>query len=269
MLALRHLPLVAAAAIFFFLAPPHAAAGDPRGTCIAGKTKAAGKSVACRTAAMATIDKGGKADVAACDKNLVRAFSQVERTAGPHVCPTEEDAAVMQRMTEAQAETLHARLGGERFVDQGDGTIIDRRLGLQWEKKIEGSGCLHCVADRYAWTAGVSAPDGAAFGAFLPALNACESADGGVVIGGFAGHCDWRLPTYDELRSIFDFDACFIEGRACVPAVFGPTAPSIYWTVISRRQYDALMVDFSLGFDGWDSKQQPHAVRAVRTMTTQ
>lgn len=244
-----------------------AASGRAREKCIAAKVNAAGKKVACRMTAFAKLAKGQNANVAECDKHLTNAFVRAERRAGAQVCPTEDDADAMQNVTAAHVDQLYARLGGERFVDNGDGTIIDRRTGLQWEKKVEGSGCAHCVDDRYSWSTASGAPDGTAFTSFLRMLNTCESANGTTIIGGFAGYCDWRLPTYVELSTIFDFDSCFVEGRACVPAIFGPTAKYYYWSSISAGPDEAFFSDFNIGFDGQESKVAPFAVRAVRTIT--
>jgi hypothetical protein len=102
-----------------------------------------------------------------------------------------------------------------RYNDKGDGTIVDRTTGLMWEKKVPGSGCLHCVDDRYPWSN---------FGSttiwdWLSAVNA----EGG---RGFAGHDDWRIPNVKELQSIVDY------GRAS-PAVnptLGPNSGGYYWS---------------------------------------
>src|SRR5213593_4722541 len=79
-----------------------------------------------------------------------------------------------------------------RFVDNGDGTVTDRQTGLQWEKKVAGTGCLHCVNDSYTWSASGTAPDGSAFTSFLNTLNGgatgvgnCTSADASTLSGGF------------------------------------------------------------------------------------
>jgi hypothetical protein len=47
----------------------------------------------------------------------------------------------------------------------------------------------------YTWSDSTDedAPNGSAF---------TESTDGAAVTGGYAGHCDWRLPQADELQSI-------------------------------------------------------------------
>jgi Protein of unknown function (DUF1566) len=118
-----------------------------------------------------------------------------------------------------------------RFVDNGDGTVTDHQTGLQWEKKVTGRFCLHCVDRTWVWSNSGTAPDGPAFTTFLRALNNCTSPDGSSVTGGFAGHCDWRLPGIAELNTIVDESAagCF-RGGVCIDPIFGPTAADFYWS---------------------------------------
>jgi hypothetical protein len=68
--------------------------------------------------------------------------------------------------------------GGQRFIDNGDGTIIDLATGLMWIKDPAQVG----LDLRMYW---------------YDAINACENLD-------FAGHEDWRLPNINELMSIVD-----------------------------------------------------------------
>jgi hypothetical protein len=72
------------------------------------------------------------------------------------------------------------------YTDNGDGTITDNQTGLTWEKKSH-DGSIHDVNGAYAWQD--------AFSVFLAALNTPPC---------FAGHCDWRLPNVNELRSLVD-----------------------------------------------------------------
>ena len=144
-----------------------------------------------------------------------------------------------------------------RFVDNGDGTVTDHQTGLIWEKKVAGSGCLHCVNDQYTWSVSGSAPDGTAFTSFLNTLNGgatgvgnCTSADGIAQAGGFNNHCDWRLPTISELRTIVDLSAAGCgSGSPCIDPIFGPTAASPYWssTTFANNPSDAWIKGF---FDG-------------------
>jgi Protein of unknown function (DUF1566) len=87
----------------------------------------------------------------------------------------------------------------QRYVDNGDGTITDNDTGLMWEKKTEGPG-EHNLNDRYTWGhPGDTKPDGTAFTDYLGTLNDGLSSDGTTITHCFANHCDWRLPTFEEL----------------------------------------------------------------------
>ena|SRR5262249_21932172 len=65
-----------------------------------------------------------------------------------------------------------------------------------WETKSPGSGCLHCVADRYRFPG--QTPQDETASAFLAAINM----EGGVGLG---GHSDWRIPNPKELQSLVDY----------------------------------------------------------------
>ncbi len=71
--------------------------------------------------------------------------------------------------------------GGQRFIDNGDGTVVDTATGLMWVKDpsmIPGG----LFSSRMYW---------------YDAINACENLE-------YAGHDDWRLPNINELMSIVD-----------------------------------------------------------------
>src|SRR5689334_20657511 len=84
------------------------------------------------------------------------------------------------------------------------------------------------------------------------------------VTGGFAGHCDWRLPTVVELQTIFDCRA----GNPCIDAPFGPTASGAYWSSTDHSSSGPSLtwvVDFSDGSVGvYPADTGTAYVRAVR-----
>jgi len=129
-----------------------------------------------------------------------------------------------------------------RFVDNGDGTVTDRRTCLMWEKKTgtPGSGvnCTaadvcpdpHAVNNKYTWSTGSPwSFDGTAATVFLRQLNDAV----------FAGRTDWRLPASagsttsptaqdPELESILT--AVAPSCSPCIHPIFEPTATNLYWT---------------------------------------
>ena len=153
------------------------------------------------------------------------------------------------------AGVLHA----QRFTDNGDGTVTDHQSGLMWEKKTPaGGGGVHDVKNQYTWCArnGIfnvcldrsEPPNGTVFTEFLYGLNRGTSVNGDSSNGCFTGHCDWRLPTIVELRTIFDAAQGECGGGigACIDPIFGPTffgtetvgihttpANSFYWSSTS------------------------------------
>lgn len=135
-----------------------------------------------------------------------------------------------------------------RFVDNGNGTITDNQTGLVWEKKSD-DGSVHDKDNSYTWntTFAGTTPNGTVFTDFLGALNNCVSSDGGTVTGGFAGRCNWRLPTVAELRTILL--APFPCGTSpCIHPIFGPTAAAGYWSSTSFADFP--LVAWGVAFGG-------------------
>jgi hypothetical protein len=163
-------------------------------------------------------------------------------------------------------------LSGVRFVDNGDSTVSDTLTGLMWEKKENLDTTVdlsnpHDADNKYSWTVSASPypPDGTAFTDFLARLNSCASSDGTATSGGFAGHCDWRLPTSIELQSILLAPyTCGIS--PCISSVFGATQPGYYWSTTIGTSFPDLAwtVYFDNGFLSTGNRPDSFYVRAVR-----
>ncbi len=80
-----------------------------------------------------------------------------------------------------------------RFLVRRDGTALDRRTGLTWQRcplgtALEDERCIPVPGDPQTLT-------------WTQALAAARTLDEGP---GFAGHRDWRLPAQNELLSIVE-----------------------------------------------------------------
>jgi hypothetical protein len=167
--------------------------------------------------------------------------------------------------------------GSARFVDNGN-SITDNYTGLQWVKTNNQDG----VADfgnpqdadnTYTWgnlggCTFTGCANGSAFTDYLSRLNFCSSQDGSTpVFAGFAGHCDWRLPTIQELKTIIDLGAAGCSsGGPCIDPILGPTVAFDYWSGTTHAGGAAVawVVDFSYGGVVLGSKDVDRWVRAVR-----
>lgn len=139
-----------------------------------------------------------------------------------------------------------------------------------WEQKTTtfGSGVdfadPHDVDNIYSLSPS-GLPSEPLFTEFLALLNGTSS-DGATLTACFAGHCDWRLPTVVELRTIVDTaaGACGGGSGPCIDPIFGPTATTSAgdWSVTPKDAVNTWVVvplDGTLGFDG---PEYGHAVRA-------
>ena len=162
---------------------------------------------------------------------------------------------------------------GPRFVDNRDGTVTDRKTGLVWEKKDnrDGSPDLsdpHDADNLYVWSSSGSAPDGTVFTTFLFELNGGTSSDGLATDGCFAGRCDWRLPTIEELAGIADETqaTCGQGSGACIDPIFGPTQVDAYWsaTTLAAGSTAAWVVNYGSCTTADQGKAIGFSARAVR-----
>lgn len=136
---------------------------------------------------------------------------------------------------------------GDRFVDNGDGTVTDTWAGLMWQKDTadtNGNGVLDFNDDQLSW---------------CEAIRYCD----GLVL---AGHDDWRLPNALELMSIVDYSR---PRSMAIDVAF--TAPdqldSRHWSSTTLGiNVDAIRVLFLYGKVESFARHEPAYVRAVRTM---
>jgi hypothetical protein len=155
-----------------------------------------------------------------------------------------------------------------RYVQNGDATVTDNTTGLVWETKQDcGAVDLtnpHCVENGYNW--GSPGPTGTLYTNFLPALNLDVSSGGSTVC--FANHCDWRIPTVVELKSIISAPDPTCTTSPCIDPAFGPTQAFVYWSSSSEVVIYAFAwgVNFNNGstVNGVDKSHNLLSARAVR-----
>ncbi len=118
--------------------------------------------------------------------------------------------------------------------DNGDGTVLDETTQLLWDK--EGSSYPGTWKD---------AQD------YVNTLNKKT----------FAGYSDWRLPTINELMSLFVANASPFQ--FCLEPVFDP-AKKRFWSADRKSFVAAWYVDAELGFVWWQDFTCFFYARAVR-----
>lgn len=152
----------------------------------------------------------------------------------------------------------------DNFVPQGDGTVVDKRTGLQWmrcslgQKWTTGKTCLG-EPSNYHWQ---------------DALNQSPK---------FAGYNDWRLPNKAELETLVycrtghdngrrssDWLMRACKGESRSPSIskkaFPATPPYVFWSSspYAFNNFYAWAVSFDNGSDYYGSKYIYSRVRLVR-----
>jgi len=119
----------------------------------------------------------------------------------------------------------------ERFIDNGDGTILDTSTGLTWQKDTQDMSFTFKKAAEYA-------------------RNLDLSGKG------------WRVPTRAELIGIVDDEKL----NPCISKVFGKTFSEWYWTstLFSGRSSSAWSVGFNYGSGNYNVVTNFSRVRCVR-----
>ncbi len=141
-------------------------------------------------------------------------------------------------------DVVHTTPNG-RFIDNGDGTVKDKKTDLIWMRcalgqEWDGQTCTGTAA-AYTWQQALQVADGYTF----------------------AGNSNWHLPNIKELTSIVE--------RACYePAinqnVFPETPSAYFWTAspVANSYDSAWDVYFYGGGDRSNNKNSRYYVRLVR-----
>ncbi len=218
--------------------------------CQSGRATAAAKYTSCAEKVLAKFNLGGD-------------FTVYATAAGK--CATKYAASWPK--LQAKAATTGSTCDSTRFTDNGDGTVTDRLTALQWEKKTNMDSMPnfadpHDADNYYVWSGSGVAADGIAFtgpGGFLALLN-----KGG---GCFAGSCDWRLPTRDELLTILTPAFPLCTTPPCVDPALGPTVADFHWaaTTFASIPTSAWGASFLNGHVGFDDKGNTGLLRGVRS----
>lgn len=121
-----------------------------------------------------------------------------------------------------------------RFTADANGTVLDTRTGLMWQK----ADSYHEVKKGMNWYEALEYVDG---------KNAEK----------FAGYSDWRLPTLDELRQIWDSKRS-IESKdgepIGLPEVFAGGGSYYLWTGTERNLNNAWYFGLGQHEDYWNLK---------------
>ena len=139
----------------------------------------------------------------------------------------------------------------KRYTDNGDGTILDSKTGLMWMKN---DSYLH-TGHWLNWHESKI---------YVKGLNKV----------GFANHFDWRLPTKQELRSLFESSKTNgsqvgREMKIHTDPLFGKNGSGSLWSADGNGIYNAIGIVFNTGdtFSSNKKSRSRKATRAVRTFT--
>lgn len=167
-----------------------AAALDDSAVCTVRKLKASGKYLFCRMKAEAKgVANTLPPDTSKCEAKLASQFAAIESSAGG-ACAMEGDGGTVQSIGTADTGFMAKTVTlSQRFTNNGNGTISDADTGLTWEIKSYFDESIHDVSTRYTW--------GDATAVHIAGLNAAT----------FGGYDDWRVPSVNEMVTLFNYDA--------------------------------------------------------------
>jgi len=132
-----------------------------------------------------------------------------------------------------------------RFVDNGNGTVIDNLTGIAWLKDA------NCIATKYPsfdndWTSG----DGGV--TWQHALDFVAGINNGTFSDCSGGYDDWHLPNWKELRSLIDYS----NYSSVLPSghPFSSVQSDYYWssTTVAIHTNSTWIVHMYNGYVGFD-----------------
>lgn len=218
--------------------------------CQTKKLQAVGKRDFCYRKQRARLVLGKTEDLAKCRAKFAKSITKIDERAAK-------------------------KLSACRWLDEGDGTVIDLNTGLQWELKTD-DGTVHDKDNIYVWNDALTvpdAPDGTVFTEFLWALNRGSTSLQAVgaldfsTTGCLGNKCDWRIPTIEELTSIieptFGTGVCVTLPCTTIP---GETQEVPHVTITESSPTLIFIVDFSGALVRDEDKDDflGYAVRGVR-----
>ncbi|MBF0541356.1 MAG: caspase family protein [Nitrospirae bacterium] len=118
----------------------------------------------------------------------------------------------------------NSKSSGSKYKDNGDGTVTDTKTGLMWTQKDSYADLGKCMS----W-------------------DASKSYISGLKTG---GHSDWRMPTVDELKGIFEeskSNTTFNGGPVHLDTTFASGGSYWYW---SSEEANFCCAKFVLFYDG-------------------
>ena len=199
-------------------------------TCEATKLTAAGKKAACLAGERAKEVKGGTANYAKCDEALTRAFASAESKAGAGVCPSEHDAAAVEKLVGGCFADLQAALTGSPNPPCVAGALPATGQTTCWDSGANAIACAGTGQDGDVQAGGALSytdnGDGTITDNTTGLMWQKKSSDVAIhsrnttynwadafavhIAGrnagaGFAGHTDWRLPNIKEVQSIVNY----------------------------------------------------------------